>query len=368
MNRSARSCPIALASLVLAIVPATGAKADPKAWIEPTELDLGSIEENQIFERFVEIKNVGDGILVVEDLKTSCGCTAAAVDGAVELAAGASQKVRVTFNSKGMDGAIKKTVTISTNDPAQAHHKVTIVADVHRAVRLTPMFLELRDVKSKDAWEGTARLESDAPLALRVQEAYVLGGRLRNAPSKLFDVDVVGPTSAGDRDVHELVVRLRTPAKAQKISEMLVVVTNRPAPEDTLRVQIRGEVVGRIRPSTGFVVMRAVDPGESTQQQVVLGSDGPFHVLSAEVPDSDVKVEVQPGPEENQAVLMLRYVGGEEGVSGVRTLEVKTDDPEQPLVEIPIRFQTRGASPAKAAAHSAAAEKQKDAEGSRKQK
>lgn len=350
MNRCACPSGVVPAALALALLFASPAAADPKAWVDPVEIDLGVIAEGKLFERYVEVKNVGDGVLVLEDVKTSCGCTAAAVDGAVELTAGKSQRVRLTFNSKGMDGPVHKTVTLQTNDPVQKSHQVVIRGEVHRAVRVEPKYLELREVPTAGPWEQTVRLESDAPLGLVMKEAFILGGRLRNEPSELFDIREVGTKREGDRDVREFVIRLRTPAKAQKLSEVLNLVTDQPAPNDTVKVAIRGDIVGRIRASSGFIVIRGVDVGETGRQDVTLTcQEGTFRVLGAEVPDSDVKVTVHEGEGHQQAVLRLEYTGKEAGTNGVRTLMIETDDPDQKRMEIPVRFSTRPAAGSAAA-------------------
>ncbi|MFN8179114.1 MAG: DUF1573 domain-containing protein [bacterium] len=348
MSHRLRLRPAAYAAgAILFFASSPVAHAAPKAFVDPTDIDLGLIDEGKLFERYIEVKNVGDGTLTIEDLKTSCGCTAAAVDGAADLTAGKSQKVRVTFNSKGQDGDIKKTITLQTNDPVQRSFEITLHANVHKAVHIDPKFLDLKDVKLKQPWEQSLKLESDAPLNMQVKGAFVLGGRLRNEPSKLFDVEVGKVHREGDRDVHDIDVRLRLPAQAQKISEILVLVTDRPAPDDTVRVVIRGEIQGRIHASSSFVVLRSVDPGEITRSDVTLSvEEGKLRVLKAEVPDSKVTTQIYPAESGKQVVVSLSYVGQEAGANGVRNLEIATDDPEQGTIEIPVRYQTRAVAAA----------------------
>ena len=318
------------------------AAAEPRLHVEPQEIDLGVIQEGNSFERFLEISNVGDGVLVLEDVKTSCGCTAVAVDGVVELTAGQSQKVRVTFNSKNMDGDITKKVTITTNDPVTPRVDVNLKANVHKSIRWLPKYFSLNRVGPKDTWEQTARLESDESLGLEVEEAYILGGRLRDKPTKIFDLDIQGPKAEGERQVHEFDVALIPGGKPQKLSETLIVVTNQPAPHDTLRFAIRGEITGRIRFSPNFAVLRMVPPGEETTRDITFtASEGTFTIVKAEVADSPVKVDVFPQEGDRQSQVRLTYVGEEAGVNGVRTLRVETDDPDQPVIEIPVRYQTR---------------------------
>jgi hypothetical protein len=138
--------------------------------------------------------------------------------------------------------------------------------------------------------------------------------------------------------------KIRMPAgnKPQRISEMIVVLTNLPADKDTLKIPVRGEIVGRIRVYPEFAVLPVIAPGEETVKDVTLTSnEGTFHVLSAEVPNSPVEIEIVPQKEGRQTLLRLRYVGEEAGTNGVRTLRIQTDDESQGLIELPVRYQTR---------------------------
>lgn len=328
--------------IVLAASLPGSATAEPRLAVDPKEIDLGVIQEGNTYERTLKISNAGDGVLVLEDVKTSCGCTAAAVDGVVELTAGQTQEISVSFNSKNMDGDVTKKVTISTNDPITPHVSVNLHANVHKAIRWLPKYFTLDRVGPADTWEQTARLESDESLGLEVESAYILGGRLRNKPTKLFEMETAGPRVEGERNVHEFDVALLAGAKPQKLSETLVVVTNQPAPHDTLRFAIRGEITGRIRFHPNFAVLRMVPPGEETTRDITFtASEGTFKITKAEVADSPLVVEIIPQDGDRQSQVRLTYVGEEAGTNGVRTLRVETDDPDQNVIEIPVRYQTR---------------------------
>ena len=323
-------------------VAAAPVLAGPKAVITPAEIDLGVILENNLIERYIEIENAGDGVLVLEDIKTSCGCTAAAVEGVVELTAGQSQKVAITFNSKNMDGDVKKQVSVTTNDEERPTQTIMLKANVHRPIRWEPKYLGLNKVGAQDGWSGVASLQADPALGLEVTNAFILGGRSRKAPTKLFDLGTATESTEADRDVHQWNVTLKDGVKPQKINETLVVVTNQPAPNDTLRYFIRGEVAGRIDFSPNFAVLRMVDSGKETTRDITFRArEGEFKILSATVAESPVKVEVISGETGRDATVRLSYTGEEPGTNGMKRLIVKTDDPHQAEIEIPVRYQTR---------------------------
>lgn len=334
----------ALAAVLLALALPAVSKAEPQATVEPKTIELGEIEEGGQYERYLELTNTGDGVLTLEDVKTSCGCTAAAVDTDVELKAGETQKIRVTFNSRNMEGGVTKKVTIRTNDPVNPSLEVVLRANVHRSLRWDPRYLSFSNVGLSDQAEQVVTMEGDKNLGLKILNAYVQGGLRGNKDSHLFSVSVSDVKPGDERDGYDLTVKMNDRRKPQRISETLVVVTN-VADKDTVKIPIRGEVSGRISFSPSYAVMALVNPGEETTRDVVLAaSEGSFKVLKAEVPDSPVKVEVASDSTPARTTLHLSYVGQEAGANGVRQLRVETDDPDQPVIEIPVRYQTRAPS------------------------
>lgn len=345
-----RPVPALALALAAALALAGGAaQAAPTAQVEPKSLDLGMIDEGGSYERYLELKNVGDGVLILEDVKTSCGCTAAAVDGDVELAAGESQKIRVTFNSRNMDGGVSKKITVMTNDPDRGQIQVVLKADVHRPIKWTPRYLSFDRVGLSEPVAETITFETDLNLDARIEEAYVQGGLRKPKKTHLFDVDVSDRRTGEERNAYDLTVKMRDRRKPQRISETLVIITNL-ADQDTVRVPIRGEIIGRIRFTPSYAVMAMVDPGQETTRDVVVStSEGTFRIQSATVPNSPVEVELLPEADGARTTLRLHYIGEEAGANGVRQLEIKTDDPNQALIEIPVRYQTRAPAPKSAA-------------------
>jgi hypothetical protein len=332
---------IVVAAAALGTVPAL---AGPTAAVDPLTLDLGMIDEGGSFERFVEVKNVGDGVLVLEDVKTSCGCTAAAVDGVTELKSGQSQKVKVTFNSKGQEGQITKKIHITTNDPEHKDVEVTLKADVHVAVRFEPKSITIDAINPKNGLERKITLMADSNLKLDVKDAKVLGGRTLTQPSELFDVERGPKQTADNKDRYDFVVKLRPGAKPQKVNESLLILTNLGGGKDSLKVRVFGDLVGRLSFNVQYGVIPQTETGaEAVRDVEVLAKDGTFKVVKAEVADSPVKTEIIPDPSGKKTVIRLKYVGEEPGTNGIRTLRVETDDPDQKFLEVPVRYQTSAA-------------------------
>jgi hypothetical protein len=95
---------------------------------ETTEHDFGKIKSGDAVEYEFRFTNTGNEPLIIEDAKASCGCTVPQKPTG-PVAPGASDVIKVKFNSAGKSGKQKKNVTITANtDPLQT--LLTISAEI----------------------------------------------------------------------------------------------------------------------------------------------------------------------------------------------------------------------------------------------
>ena len=101
----------------------------PKIKFDKNQYNFGSIEEGKLYPYTFTFQNIGKGVLKINDVRTSCGCTAALVEGH-ELKSGESGKIKIEFDTKGRSGRQSKTIVVLTNDPANPVSTLTIYADI----------------------------------------------------------------------------------------------------------------------------------------------------------------------------------------------------------------------------------------------
>lgn len=78
--------------------------------------DFGTVEQGTKVIHDFKFKNKGDADLIITDVKTSCGCTAA-VTSAKTIPPGGDGTLKANFNTAGRGGPQTKTITVVTNDP-----------------------------------------------------------------------------------------------------------------------------------------------------------------------------------------------------------------------------------------------------------
>jgi hypothetical protein len=95
----------------------------------PESIDLGILDGGAVGHGTAEIRNVGNGTLIISRVLTECGCTDAGVVRTV-LGPGENTLLRVSFNSTGFHRAIRKHVFIETNELPSGVHSIDVNAYV----------------------------------------------------------------------------------------------------------------------------------------------------------------------------------------------------------------------------------------------
>jgi hypothetical protein len=117
------------------------AAGQPRVWVDEVDApggftyQLGEIPATTTTEHTFTIRNIGDGLLVIQDVTATCGCTTAQLEKQT-LEPGETATVRVTYDPR-TDGEvgvpIEKSVLIRSNDPLVPLAEFKIAAQVASA-------------------------------------------------------------------------------------------------------------------------------------------------------------------------------------------------------------------------------------------
>jgi len=104
----------------------------PAIYFPETQHDFGQVNEGNIVEYIFKFVNNGSSVLKIDDIKTSCGCTAALVSNKV-LEPGQEGTLEVKLDTKNRTGKMSRTITIKSNDQKEQNKVLTVYADVLKA-------------------------------------------------------------------------------------------------------------------------------------------------------------------------------------------------------------------------------------------
>jgi hypothetical protein len=145
--------------------------ADSKITFESTELDFGEIDSGKVVDVTFKFKNTGDSTLIIKNVSASCGCTATKLD-KKEYKPGEAGVLPVKFYSRGYNGKVIKSVTVSTNDKTAAYTRLKIAGQVNlkdfATLELTSDKIDFKDVQIGKSYTEKVTLKNTGTIDLTI--------------------------------------------------------------------------------------------------------------------------------------------------------------------------------------------------------
>ena len=104
----------------------------PKIYFPETQYDFGLVKEGDVVSHTFKFMNNGKATLDINDIKTSCGCTAALVS-SKKIEPGKDGTIKIDLDTKNRQGRMSRTITVTSNDPEEPNKVITIYAEVNKA-------------------------------------------------------------------------------------------------------------------------------------------------------------------------------------------------------------------------------------------
>lgn len=115
--------------LTLLALPLWSAAA-PKISLDKKSHDYGPVRYGETVTQEFTVTNTGDQTLVIQQLRSSCGCTKA-IKGSNSISPGAETKVVASFNTRGLSpGRKRQSIFVDSNDPERPSVRLTLLAEV----------------------------------------------------------------------------------------------------------------------------------------------------------------------------------------------------------------------------------------------
>lgn len=211
-------------TLVLAVTfPLVSIAASPRLEISPKEHDFGEVQFGKQARTSFTVRNVGNQALVIDRVRTSCGCTRAELS-SKDLPRNESTELTVTFDSSGLTAGKKvKTVFLESNDRNSPVTRVNIFATVIREIIVEPERLVTRLAGFNDRLDFslTVRNQSALPLTLRLSN---IQGSLTKAALNPQEVSV----QSGSESQFTITLELTEKNSPQYFNGRIILETSHP--------------------------------------------------------------------------------------------------------------------------------------------
>ncbi len=150
-------------------LPVTGNEAEntlevvgdpPKAVVDESVHDFGSMEVEQTLTHEFVIRNEGTGVLKLKKDRSTCKCTMAEFDEA-EVAPGESTTIKLEWIGKTLDPAFSQAAYIKTNDPNIPELELRVTGRVDQVFDITPDGVwNLGEMNRKEATEFSGMIST----------------------------------------------------------------------------------------------------------------------------------------------------------------------------------------------------------------
>ncbi|MEJ2201238.1 MAG: DUF1573 domain-containing protein [Desulfuromonadaceae bacterium] len=160
---------VALLISLFCFVPLSIFAAGPQIDAEQTDFNFGQIAQGEKVSHTFRFQNAGDEPLMVDRVRSSCGCTAALLSAKI-VAAGDVAEIQTTFDSSRFNGAVKKTIYLYANDPHQPVTEFHIRGTVNPEILMTPHRLDIQDLVAGETREVVVRLTNQGTQPLQLSK------------------------------------------------------------------------------------------------------------------------------------------------------------------------------------------------------
>jgi hypothetical protein len=205
------------------LVGATG----PEIALDRSEHDFGDVQVGDVVETKFQVINKGDAPLLIDEVRTSCGCAKAASRGK-EVSPSQKTEISVSYDSVGLSpGRKTQSVLIHTNDAKNSVSKFQVFATVIHPFTIEPtnLIAKLPNYQERTSFPMTATNNSPQPVTLVIS---VVEGAISKAvlqPEKV----VVQPNS---EIRFQIEIDLKKPDKGNVLNGAVSISTDHPKSSD----------------------------------------------------------------------------------------------------------------------------------------
>lgn len=274
--------------------------------------------------RFV-LRNAGDAPLYLSDIRTSCGCTRAEPERRA-LAPGEETALEVRTALRGLNGRIRKSVTVVSNDPNTPQLSLWIEGDARAAVCLDPPNVSF------------GRID---PLHPPAAETVRLAGYLTNVTIKTATSDTPAFTISCAPDGQTLTVAPSLAPEPGACRGLAHVTLSDPA-QPTLALPLYAWADDLIRIAPAALAFRPSAQAASTRLIVVRpGTAKRFRVTAADVEGGTGAARIMDRPGGNYQIALEGVVP--DALATNAALVIRTDLAAHPEWRVPLRTESRRA-------------------------
>jgi hypothetical protein len=327
-------------TVMVVILAATAVEMDaadgPKLVVPEKTMDMGRVAQGEVLDVDFAVVNEGDETLEIKAVRPTCGCTVADFDR--EVAPGKTGYIKAKLDTRDFSGPISKSILIMTNDPQDPTRTLIIKTEVHPYVEVLPRALVRFNAVQHEAMEQRITVVADEEekdfkvIAVKSQVPFLLAS-VRPVPSDQLQ-------AGKSPQQYEITLTMKENPPVGPVNTVLEIETNHPKAKK-VPVKVFGVVRALLHVTPSQIQFGAIEAKKQPGRNVIVVNNRSggvaIKVTGAAVNDPAFNAEVV--PIEKGRRYQITVTVNPDASAGPRdaVLTLKTDDPEFPTVEVPVR-------------------------------
>ncbi len=334
--------PTAIPAATPTAIPTPTSGPPPRIEFDATVGDAGSLWEGDKAEHIFKFKNTGEATLVIEKVRTSCGCTAALVSNK-NVEPGGEGEIKASFNTKRYKGNQNKKIFVSTNDPENKSIELQLKVKIKSVAQFAPRHVFFRSVTRGESPSRVIKLiPEDGPFKVTSVTASPAYFQVKIQGGK------TGTTEKNEPIPIEVTLSPDTPIGHHK--GKLTVTTDHPR-KANLTANLTAQVEGPLKYTPRMILLQRQKPGEKSEKKITLSrkDEGEFKVLDVSTETSQLELElnaVKPS-REYEVTVRLKEDAPEGRHKGIVTIKTDVEDQKEITVPVTAKVLKAKAKPAK---------------------
>ncbi len=305
---------------------------NPDIHFENADFDFVKVFKGEKIEHIYKFENRGNETLKIKRVKPSCGCTAVILTNNT-IPPGETGEIKATFNTVSYSGRVKKSITVSSNDPDTPRHTLTFSGEIIENVSIKPRNINFGSIH--------ADTQTDKIVTLSIHSQTIPDLKIKKITSSR---PFVIASITGEKDGKYTVdVALKDHHEVGRFSGTLTVETNS-TKQKTVSISFYGEIEGDITTYPKRIYYGNIVSGkESTQKVFVKMNKGDVKIISTTLSPGYLSIKIDERYEENNPHCLIEMTLPKDAPHGKLngSLELQTNSNKQPIIKIPITGEVK---------------------------
>ena len=318
-----------IAVAVLGVVVFSGAATAGPADLFPEKVkDFGTAPRGPVLVHYFRFTNTTKDTLTLGQPRVSCGCTSASVSTST-VAPGESAAVIAYMDTRRFQYAnVTKAVTVYVPflGPTREEVSLKVQAICRDDLMMSPDTIAFGTVTKGKGAKASTKVTFTSDAKWEVKESKSSGGYV--------DVEHKVDSRNGNTVTYEITATLDKDCPAGNWTADIDLVTSNSAVAK-LRIPVTVNVTAPVAAMPEAVQLGTVSVGNAKETKVTLQSGTPFKILEVKGADDQLGVKVESQDAKAVHVITLSAKPNLQG-GFVRSVEITTDNKEQPKVVIPV--------------------------------